>query len=293
MLSCLQAVAAYEAGLAAEPLNPALKTGLQQAQQGLAAELLSGKTLAHVKALPVPATPERITLTPHNANGVRLSADSVSSSGGRVQRRGHAVGWQGAGDAAAALLVAAEAIQNAAEAAEAEGANAHALSSVGAVAGAAGSYAAGSFQLPKVLLTPAAAEADVGLRDVYEYLSTQVGLLERYWQYRNMHKDLTTIYYRPGISVSLTKAEAQNNAASHIFDPPCNMVPIQPASKQTSASTISKISQAAFSLCSMHLFHRCAVCHSWSQAVLVPHLARHTSHVSLVGSHHRGSAGST
>jgi hypothetical protein len=37
--------------------------------------------------------------------------------------------------------------------------------------------AAGSSQLPKLLLTPAAAAADVGLRDVYEYLTTQVSLL--------------------------------------------------------------------------------------------------------------------
>jgi hypothetical protein len=42
--------------------------------------------------------------------------------------------------------------------------------------GAGGCVAGGSYQLPKVLLTPAAAAADVGLRDVYEYLSTQVRL---------------------------------------------------------------------------------------------------------------------
>lgn len=181
---CPQAASAFEAGLAADPLNPALKSGLQQAQQGLAADLLSGKTLAHVKALPAPATPERITLTPHNAKGVRASADNGSYSSGRVQRRGHAVGWQGAGDVAVTLLAAAETVQSAVTAAEAEGRDAMALSSLGAAAGAAGSYAAGSYQLPKLLLTPAAAEADVGLRDVYEYLSTQVRLLHQYWTVR-------------------------------------------------------------------------------------------------------------
>lgn len=36
------------------------------------------------------------------------------------------------------------------------------------------SSAAGGYQLLKLLLTPEAAAADVGMRDVYEYLSTQV-----------------------------------------------------------------------------------------------------------------------
>jgi hypothetical protein len=50
-------------------------------------------------------------------------------------------------------------------------------------AGAAGSYShsSSSYQLPRQLLTPAAAEADVGLRDVYEYLTTQVCCLGCVW----------------------------------------------------------------------------------------------------------------
>lgn len=173
MMCPAQAASAFEAGLAADPLNPALKAGLQQAQQGLAADLLSGRTLTHVKALPAPATPERITLAPHNSTkGVRGS--QADSSSGRVQRRGHAVGWQADDDTAALLLSAAESVQHAVQAAEASGEGTAVSSCASGSVSAAGVFAAGSSQLPKLLLTPAAAAADVGLRDVYEYLATQV-----------------------------------------------------------------------------------------------------------------------
>lgn len=170
MLCPAQAASAFEAGLAADPLNPALKAGLQQAQQSLAADLLSGRTLTRVKALPAPATPERITLAPHNSTKVVRG----SQVDGRVQRRGHAVGWQAGGDAAALLLSAAELVQHAVQAAEASGEGTAMSSCVPGSVSAAGVFAAGSSQLPKLLLTPAAAAADVGLRDVYEYLATQV-----------------------------------------------------------------------------------------------------------------------
>jgi hypothetical protein len=184
-LLCLQAASAFEAGLGADPLNPALKSGLQAAQQGLATDMLSGKTLAHIKALPAPVNPERITLTPHNSQGLRdrLNASGVNpSSVNRTQRRGHAVGWKGAGDAADALLGAAAGVLQAVQAASAADSSAAgtALSST-LYADATGSYnhsSSSSYQLPRQLLTPAAAETDVGVKDVYEYLATQVGCAE-------------------------------------------------------------------------------------------------------------------
>lgn len=193
----MQAAAAFEAGLTADPNNSALRSGLQQAHQGLAADLLSGKTLAHIKALPAPAAPERITLTPHNSTqglslrlqgGGGINSDSSGGAGSsKLQRRGHQVGWKGAGDAVDVLLTAAEAVSHALASAAAEAAagdsagdsDAAAVVSAGGAlqllpTGAAQSFDAGSWQLPKVLLTPAAAASDVGLQDVYEYLSTQV-----------------------------------------------------------------------------------------------------------------------
>lgn len=153
-----------------------MRSGLQLAQQGLAQDLLSGKTLAHIKALPAPVTPERITLAPHNApKGLRsTTSQNPSSTTTRFQRRGHQVGWQSAGDTAGALIQAADMVAEAA-AGDARGAAAAvSLQTLFASSAAACSYDATSWQLPKQLLTPAAASADASLRDVYEYLSTQV-----------------------------------------------------------------------------------------------------------------------
>jgi hypothetical protein len=180
----LQAAAAFEAGLAADPLNPALRAGLQAAQQGCARDALAGTAAQlHLKALPAPETPQRITLLPPNASRVATSSSSSSSSS---RRRGHKVGWQTDGrDQATALVAAAAAVAG----------GSAALSSVPAPAlpGATdGSYsavqqllvaseweglnAAASDQLPCQLLTPGAVMADSGLADVFEYLSTQVSV---------------------------------------------------------------------------------------------------------------------
>lgn len=169
----MQAASSFEAGLAADPLNPALKSGLQQAQQGLAHAMLSGKTLAHIKALPAPVTPERITLAPH-VQGLRAHSSTINPSSQTSQRRGHQVGWQGAGDAAVALLAAADQVSQAVAATATTNDTGMAVAAEVPVVGSAGFSYGGSYQLPRSLLTPAAASADAGLRDVYEYLTTQV-----------------------------------------------------------------------------------------------------------------------
>lgn len=175
----MQAGSSFEAGLAADPLNPALKSGLQQAQQGLAHAMLSGKTLAHIKALPAPVTPERITLAPHNAQGLRAHSSNLNPSSHSSQWRGHQLGWQGAGDAAVALLAAADQVSQAVAAAAATIDTGLAVAAELPLVGSAGFSYGASYQLPRSLLTPAAASADAGLRDVYEYLTTQVRSKQR------------------------------------------------------------------------------------------------------------------
>lgn len=158
-----QAAAAYEAGLATDPSNPALKAGLLSAQRGCITDMLSGKALAP-RALPAPPTPQQITLAPHNSSSrsSSLLLAGLGSSGTAVQQQQrallgpgqlHAVGWRGPADK---LLAAA--------------------AGGGGVGGGSGdSSISSALLLPAQLLTPAAVQADAALRDVFEYVKTQVG----------------------------------------------------------------------------------------------------------------------
>ena len=74
----MQAAAAFEAGLAADPHNPTLRSGLQTSQQAVAADLLSGKATAHIKALPAPTAPERISLSRHNTQNLQVLVLMIS-----------------------------------------------------------------------------------------------------------------------------------------------------------------------------------------------------------------------
>jgi hypothetical protein len=170
----VQAAAAYEAGLEADPFNSSLKAGLQNAQQGLVQDLLNGKALNH-KALTAPPTPERITLTPHNKASAALLRTGPASSIQQQQQlllpgQQYAVGWQ---KPAVELLCASAAGQLG------TGEDGQLLQQQGfggfGGAGASSSSGVDGWQLPRVLLTPAAAAADAALKDVYEYVGTQVG----------------------------------------------------------------------------------------------------------------------
>lgn len=168
----VQAAGAYEAGLEAEPFNGTLKAGLQHAQKGLLHDLSHGRLLSR-KALPAPPTTERITLAPHNAassallrDGAAAAAAAASSAQQHLLAPGqqYTVGWQ---KPTAELLCAAAAGQL--------GADDDQLQQQ--MPGGVGSCSNGvdGWRLPRVLLTPAAAAADPALKDVYEYVNTQVG----------------------------------------------------------------------------------------------------------------------
>jgi hypothetical protein len=169
----VQAAAAYEAGLEADPFNSSLKAGLQNAQQGLVQDLLDGKALNR-KALPAPPTPERITLTPHNKASAALLRTRPASSIQLQQQmllpgQQYAVGWQ---KPAVELLCASAAGQLGEE--DGQLMQQQGFGGCGG-AGASSSSGVDGWRLPRVLLTPAAAAADAALKDVYEYVSTQVG----------------------------------------------------------------------------------------------------------------------
>jgi hypothetical protein len=164
-----QAAAAFEAGLESDPFNSTLKAGLQCAQQGLVQDLLDGKTLSR-KALPAPPTPGRITLAPHNKPTAALLRDTAAAAAASSAQQQlllpgqqYAVGWQ---KPSTALLTAAASGQLAAAAANDGDFDGDYQQQLGIP---------GDAQLPRVLLTPAAAAADPALRDVFEYVSTQVG----------------------------------------------------------------------------------------------------------------------
>lgn len=156
----MQAVSVYEAGLTADPFNSALKAGLQRVQQRLIQDMLHGKALNH-KALPAPPIPERITLAPHNVTRAALCkglATKPSQRLGLSPGQQYSVGWR---EAAVQVI-------QAAESGELGGEGVHWQ----------GDCATDTWQqLPRLLLTPAAAVADPALRDVYEYVSTQVSRL--------------------------------------------------------------------------------------------------------------------
>lgn len=178
LTSCIQAIPVYEAGLSADPLNPNLKSGLQQAQHALVQDLLAGKTLSHL-ALPAPPTPQRITHAPHNPLGSVLKALTCGGKGGssnpgddRFQAssnlgpgRQYVTGWESP----------AEIVARAAEAGQLSLAQSDGSKAVSNMLTGSGGVGGGtSWTLPRVLLTPETAAADTAMTDVYEYITTQV-----------------------------------------------------------------------------------------------------------------------
>eukprot|EP00775_Hariotina_reticulata_P007705 gene7705-7904_t len=161
-----QAAAAFEAGLCSDPISPALKAGLQAAQQGAVNDILAGKALNH-RALPAPVAPQLIACTPHSSGHKSLqlcqrhilclpglsSSPSTARENQQLLSPGqmHHIGW---GDAAAfvASLVDFPAAQG--------------LGSAEGLTRRGG----GALLLPTQLLTPQSVQQDDALRDVYEFV---------------------------------------------------------------------------------------------------------------------------